>query len=402
MKKPTAFILFFVTLFTALIVSVFSSDTDAPLLSSARGNPCVVVNHVVYEAMPDGSYNVCSLFDSAETLQTAKTITVRSEINGASVKSLETGLLMERELWEVSPLFDLGGMSQREAVCKRIILPDSIERIGVNAFFGMKHLRKINLPASLQSIGGQAFRECQALCSIAIPAKVKAIGEGAFRFCTALKRVEFPDGLKSIGRFAFQNCALLQNVSLPDTLTSLKAYAFFDCPIISAAIPANCVLGKYCFGSALKRLTFADQTAPFQMPNTIRTLPGLETVVLPLHAKHITISDLAFSGCTALKKIVNTEKITVIGKKAFKGCAALNSFTLSAKIKSVGAGAFAGTGLKKLIVSGTKKAFLSGNGNAFLKTIPANCKIYVKNNKMKNAFVDAGWQGKILINEKLA
>ena len=51
---------------------------------------------------------------------------------------------------------------------KRVIIPDSVKRIGSDAFYDCKSLESIQLPPNLEEIGSWAFGSCINLLSILI------------------------------------------------------------------------------------------------------------------------------------------------------------------------------------------------------------------------------------------
>lgn len=113
-------------------------------------------------------------------------------------------------------------------------LPESIETIGDDAFYGCTRLRSVNLRNNLKSIGRSAFEKCTSLQSITLPKSLKVIREFAFRNCAnfdhwgnfeggGLESVEFEDGVDfyTNGVYGFYNnvfwgCANLSSVKLPN------------------------------------------------------------------------------------------------------------------------------------------------------------------------------------------
>lgn len=63
-----------------------------------------------------------------------------------------------------------------------LVLPEMVENIGDEAFFGCKKLRKLILPPNLRRIGKKAFKDT-ALEEVRIPAGVTEIGARAFHNC---------------------------------------------------------------------------------------------------------------------------------------------------------------------------------------------------------------------------
>ena len=73
----------------------------------------------------------------------------------------------------------------------KVIIPDSIRKIGDYAFYNCTSLTSIVIPDSVTSIGSYAFYNCTSLTSITIPDSVTSIGYGAFYNCTSLKDVYY-------------------------------------------------------------------------------------------------------------------------------------------------------------------------------------------------------------------
>ena len=68
-------------------------------------------------------------------------------------------------------------------------LPNTITKIGKNAFFGCKKLIYINIPDSVNSIGERAFCSCTNLNAINIPSTVTTIGENVFSYWTSSQTI---------------------------------------------------------------------------------------------------------------------------------------------------------------------------------------------------------------------
>ena len=112
---------------------------------------------------------------------------------------------------------------------EEIIIPDTVRRIGDNAFALSRNLRNITLPDGVTSIGKDAFYYCYLLRSIVIPDSVSSIGERAFYGCSYLTDISIPDGVISIGDSTFYSCKNLASVTIPATVTDISAKAFYGC-----------------------------------------------------------------------------------------------------------------------------------------------------------------------------
>ena len=67
-----------------------------------------------------------------------------------------------------------------------VVIPNSVESIGVGAFAGCETLTSITLGNSVTSIYNLAFLDCSSLTSITLSDSVKSIGEDAFDGCYEL------------------------------------------------------------------------------------------------------------------------------------------------------------------------------------------------------------------------
>lgn len=68
-----------------------------------------------------------------------------------------------------------------------IILPETVVKIGNNAFRDCILLAEINLPDKTEEIGSYVFANCQSLTLIVIPKSVLKIGENVFEGCTQIE-----------------------------------------------------------------------------------------------------------------------------------------------------------------------------------------------------------------------
>ena len=110
-----------------------------------------------------------------------------------------------------------------------VTIPDSVTRIGNFAFNCCKSLTSVIVPDSVTTIGDSAFSGCKSLTSVIIPDSVTTIGDGAFRNCESLTSVIIPDGVTTIGDCAFNGCSSLESVTIPDSVTTIGNFAFGNC-----------------------------------------------------------------------------------------------------------------------------------------------------------------------------
>ena len=122
---------------------------------------------------------------------------------------------------------------------KRVVLPESIQKIGSKAFRGCNSLSEFSIPQSVTSFGKEAFSGCSSIKSIEIPNGVTAIEYGTFDYCSSLQSVIFPDGLTSIGNGAFAGCGF-DTLKLPPRLRTIGESAFaYNSKLTELHIPSS-------------------------------------------------------------------------------------------------------------------------------------------------------------------
>jgi len=110
-----------------------------------------------------------------------------------------------------------------------IVIPDSVIRIGDNAFNGCVKLEKIELPEKLEYIGYYAFCHCPMLTSIELPSGVSYIGMGAFKCCTGLKSITMNCKVAEINYETFISCTNLTEITLNNNLKMIYEGSFYRC-----------------------------------------------------------------------------------------------------------------------------------------------------------------------------
>jgi len=111
---------------------------------------------------------------------------------------------------------------------EEIILPNSIQTIGINAFSFCKSLKAINIPSSICSIGDYAFKDCHNLISLDLSNRIETIGKGTFMYCWKLENIKLPSTLLRISETAFLSCPEL-TMDIPPSVQTIESGAFAKC-----------------------------------------------------------------------------------------------------------------------------------------------------------------------------
>ena len=119
--------------------------------------------------------------------------------------------------------------------------------IGEGAFEG-SNVHSVVLPSTVESIGIYAFSECVYLTSINIPEGVTELGECAFWGDIALTSITLPSTLTTIGEMAFYQVGYTKSVSLtlPKALKSIAEDAFKYCPYLTLSVYSGSYAETWC------------------------------------------------------------------------------------------------------------------------------------------------------------
>jgi predicted transport protein len=191
------------------------------------------------------------------------------------------------------------------------IIPNSVKRIGNNAFTLSNSLENITIPRNVISIGYWAFYGCIRLKNITMSKYVRNIGNTAFSE-SGLTNVTIPEGVTVIEYQAFQCCTNLVSVTIPNSVRKIEKNTFSGCTnLVSVTIP-NSVTSIEMFA--------------FQNCNSLTDLNIGKGVT--------NIGAYAFSFCSSLTSLTIPKNITVIDYNAFTGCTSLKSVIFQGTIIS--------------------------------------------------------------------
>ena len=236
----------------------------------------------------------------------------------------------------------------------KVVLPESMTRIGKYAFAGCESLEFINL-SCVEEIDELAFYECVYLEEVDL-ASVKTIGFGAFTGCkflvsigdtpeltevadhafsgTDLKEVNAPS-LEKIGVCAFQDNANLTSFAFSANLTSISDRAFWGCEKLeSFYYYSDGTLSKD--GKINDYALLSDGVLYTVLPSgklQLAAVPGGKAVeTLEVLEDTVRIDQYAGNQNKNIKNIILPESLKLIGNYAFYGydnleCVEFRSFT---------------------------------------------------------------------------
>lgn len=207
-----------------------------------------------------------------------------------------------------------------------------------------------HIPASVEQIGNKAFAYTQIKALPEMPG-LKRIGGEAFYGCKNLKKLTIPETVEYIGGSAFYGCSNIWSL----TYNAINA----EC---ESFMEPNAPLEKIVIGDKVRRLPgglfggkeFTEVTLPACLERIDEFVfygcKNLTTINLSDSIRYI--GDNAFYGCSSLKNIHWPLRLTTIGSRAFIQTA-LETISLPEGVTSVGDGAFSTCPAKTVYIPST-------------------------------------------------
>ena len=283
------------------------------------------------------------------------TVEIPSEVNGITVTEIGKDVFKDNK--------NVG----------RLIIPDSVTKLGYRMCSGCTALSEVRLPAGLTVIPDEAFDGCSSLRTVNFPDTLKEIRSDAFcgtdltefiapdsltnvwsyafKDCAALSAVELKN-VRSVGDGAFGNCTALRSIRLLDKMTELSDHIFDGCSSLADIdMPDNPIAVSF---SVFNGTAYYNE--PSNWENGVLYVDGYLIAVSKDFAPlteytvkdgTIVIADDAFSGVgysSKLKKMTLPTGLYRIGQYAFSKLFSLTEINIPDTVRSIGYGAFSGTG----------------------------------------------------------
>jgi len=210
----------------------------------------------------------------------------------------------------------------------KVVIPDSVTRIGRWAFNHCSRLEQVAMSRSLKLISSEAFRCCTSLVDLDLPDSLSEIEDHAFSGCNALKRLVLPPSLTIVGNGAISSCKALEEINIPAALTNFGKTFLSHC-------------------TALKSIVVDENNPTYDSRKGCNAIIKTATNTLMWTCNHSSIPDsvkvigeYAFY-CSEITHITIPNSVWKIGNGAFAKCRELREIELPDNIKRIGKEAFA-------------------------------------------------------------
>ena len=208
-----------------------------------------------------------------------------------------------------------------------VTLSNNLNYMGEYAFGNCKKITKIEIPKSLDSSGGP-FKNCDGLKTVTFEKGTTEISSSLFEDCTGLEEIDIPDTVTVIENSAFNGCVNLLKIMIPDSVTRIENWAFYNCNNLSTVTLSNNLnyMGEYAFGNCKKITKIEVPKSLDSSGGPFKNCDGLKMVTFEKGTTEISSS--LFEDCTGLEEIDIPDTVTVIENSAFNGCVNLSQITI--------------------------------------------------------------------------
>ena len=199
---------------------------------------------LTYALSDDSTYYICTGMGTCTDTE----LVIPTDYNGLPVKEIGDCAF---EYVDRSHDFDSGvtsGGNNFHEIVKKVIIPDSITKIGVRAFAVLDDeftetfrstLEYVEMADSVTTLDGSAFRCCYNLKEVKLSKNLTRIDASVFCGCSSLKKIDIPVGVTVIAESAFSRCYNLAEIAIPNTVTVISDFAFLSTNINKLVIPKS-------------------------------------------------------------------------------------------------------------------------------------------------------------------
>ena len=226
---------------------------------------------------------------------------------------------------------------------EKVVIPEGVREIGINAFWNNQELRHVVFPESLEKIGNGAFAGVD-LEQLILPKNLKAIGRHAFEGCGSLEYVRIPVSVEYLHAQAFAACRNLKGFEVDKN--NVK---FFHCDGVVYRRHSYGVSVQMCPSGASGEVILS-RAADFVGKEAFMDCSGVSKVCLPDDV--LLVHSRAFAYCGSLEEMDLPTSLEQLGDEVFWGCRNLKSVAIPDGLQHIGSRIFDGChNLTEIVIS---------------------------------------------------
>jgi len=253
--------------------------------------------------------------------------------------------------------------------CMNTVIPNNIEVIGDNAFYGCDGLKTVAIPESVVTIESYAFEGCSGITELYIPAGTVNLCWNAFSGCSGLESIVvsednkvydsrdncngivktatnslvlgcrntvIKDTVLVIDNGAFHNNTSLEEIAIHDKVYAIGSYAFYGCSSLKSISMSDEVsyigYGAFVGCSSLTDVRLSENLGSLT-DFMFYECKSLKNINIPKNI--VSVGNFAFTECESLESVELPNTLTTIGEKAFDGCDSLKSITVPESVEKI-------------------------------------------------------------------
>lgn len=223
-----------------------------------------------------------------------------------------------------------------------IKVPDTIKKLGVGVFMDNGKLEKVLMRGKIEKLPAGLFENCGSLRTVFLPNTLKEIGVAAFHNCKHLKNFYCNGVIEKIGENAFRSCEKLYRPPFSEKIREIGDRAFLDSGLEEKiTLPKGVKVGKYVFFRPNLSVSVFKEKEEVLFSEDRKTLIRYEgwqaeSYVIPLGVE--TIEPEAFKH-SKVKKVVLPKGMKKLGYRAF-AFSDIKEVELNSDIEEVGEESF--------------------------------------------------------------
>lgn len=363
----------------------------------------IIQKYPIGESNSNKSIHIDSIVQSIDNIKRKKhQIIISTNAHEEFAVADEYGALYSNDGKKLLKGVDLIGYEVKNGTCiicdkafynyrniQTIILPNSVEYIGAEAFSCCMKLKEIVLSDNIRYYGRQAFYgcgnlissikindsaiieyglfwNCSSLENIELPSNIETIPSMFACGCHSLKSIKIPQSVKIISAEAFYGCLNIHDFILPEKVELIGSKAFYQCFNIESlkipndychiegniGVPVSNVSSNYVvedntlFNEQKTALIYTwTKKDIYKVPDSVKSIgqsafERTQVKEVLFHNNVCRIGKYAFANCRELQKITLPTSLSILEERLFANCENLTCVILPQFLFKIGSAAF--------------------------------------------------------------